>query len=228
MQLFLWDGRELYFFSVNSLFLCPFLQTRCISQVVLDLCIQSFYFLLWRHHWILWLPKLPLVLTLKGTSWAMLFFWAPTLQSHYVDVSLTSRVQLVHQSRVHHSGLKTSSPLQYSNPANNSIITDQSTRLQTPKTVQLLSSPFPLVNQLLKVSFQNVYSAIPSSFFNLLNHLVHWPPLLPSLSSLGSMLYQFSHSYQSPNPLAALFFIISLWHNVIPTILFLFIWEAEQ
>ena len=54
------------------------------------------------------------------------------------------------------------------------------------------------------------------------------PGILHCSQILYHLTHQVNHSYQSPQPLATLFFIISIWHNVNPTIFFLFNWEAKQ
>ena len=54
------------------------------------------------------------------------------------------------------------------------------------------------------------------------------PGLLHCSQIFCHLSHQLNHSYHNPQPLATLFFIISIWHNVNPTILFLFNWEAKQ
>lgn len=115
MQLFVLDDRELHFFCVNRFFVIPFPLIKWSSKTAF----QSSHFLLWRCHWILTPGNVSGLHSERSVlNPVVLLNSSPPC---HLDVSLSSPVQFV-QNEVHHYALKTSSPPQYSNPVNDSII----------------------------------------------------------------------------------------------------------
>lgn len=209
MQLFHWEWPRALFLFVKRFSLCPFPLTRCISWAVLNLCIQS---LLWTSHWILWLPVISLVLALKGVSWTLLFWNAGFQPSSDISPWMS------------HCALKFSwfkvkfiitswKPALLANTLTlptNFIITGQSTRSQTPKTVQPFLISIPFIQSTAKIIFPEY---LLHHSFHILQSPGPFSPLTFSTSFLMQLWFHsasISHSCQSPNPLAALFFIIPI------------------